>query len=171
MVLTVKKSIVRWKQGAGMRILFIKIAALQGPDRSPTGEATEAAIAAEGYEIQSLAVQLVDCNAPQTANLASALAPQAILVEAIGDMIEHPCLINLTQIMRRIMSKTRIVWLSDAPVSQWREVLTNQPQIDYILRWGDIDSLLGLIENLDSGQPTPQRSGIAYWSGGQPVLF
>jgi len=171
MVLAVKKTRIEWKQRTGMRILLLYTTAPFESDPRPTRSTTETALAACGYDIQALAVHLANCKAPQAANMASSFGPQAILVEAIGDAFDHPCLVELTQIIRRIMPKTRIVCLSDAPSSRWREALISQPQIDYILRWEDTDSLLGLFEDLEAGQQTPQCSGIAYWYHGQPVLF
>ena len=65
---------------------------------------------------------------------AVAQQPDAILIGHSGSTSAHPIIADLTRRLKAVMPAIRIIYGGVFPTYHWREVLSQEPQVDVIVR-------------------------------------
>ena len=87
-----------------------------------------------GHQVRLLDAEFGPMSTRQIVEQAVALAPQAILVGHSGSTSGHPIVAEITRAIRAVLGKTWIAYGGVFPTYHWREILTEEPQIDVIVR-------------------------------------
>jgi anaerobic magnesium-protoporphyrin IX monomethyl ester cyclase len=88
--------------------------------------------------------------------------PDAILLGHSGSTSGHPIVVELTRALRRAMPDAWIVYGGVFPTYHWREILSQEPQIDFIVRGEGEETTPRLIRALESGGNLLAVRGIAF---------
>lgn len=94
--------------------------------------------------------------------------PDALLVGHAGSTSAHATIAALTREVRARRPTVRIIYGGVFPTYHWREVLTEQPQVDVIVRGEGESTAVKLLAALESGAPLQGVRGIAFRVGGVP---
>jgi len=125
-------------------------------------------------------VELLDAEfGPMTTQAVAAevrrRAPEAVLVGHSGSTSGHPSAAAITRAVRSVCPGTWIVYGGVFPTFHWREIMTEEPQIDVIVRGEGEETSVRLIEAVGTGNPLENVPGIAFRSarsgpGGVPPI-
>ena len=121
-----------------------------------------------GHEVQLLDAELGPLSTHQIVKQATSYAPEAILISHSGSTSGHPIVAEITRLLRRSLAKTWIIYGGVFPTYHWREILTDEPQINFIVQGEGEETTLRLIHALETGEFFPTIPGIAYWYAGRP---
>ena len=122
-----------------------------------------------GHQVRLLDAEFGPMSARQIVEQAVALAPQAILVGHSGSTSGHPVIVEITRALRAVLAKTWIVYGGVFPTYHWQETLTEEPQIDVIVRGEGEETGTRVIRALETNAPFEAVSGIAYRKQGVPL--
>ncbi len=95
-------------------------------------------------------------------------APTAVLIGHSGSTSGHPIVVELTRALRDALPAVRIIYGGVFPTYHWREVLTAEPQIDFIVRGEGEVTAARLAEALAAGRAPDSIPGLAFRRAGQP---
>jgi anaerobic magnesium-protoporphyrin IX monomethyl ester cyclase len=121
-----------------------------------------------GHQVQLLDAEFGPMSTKNIVEQAVALAPQAILVGHSGSTSGHPTVAEITRAIRTALAKTWIVYGGVFPTYHWREILTEEPQIDVIVRGEGEETGARVIHALETHTPLEIVSGIACRKQGVP---
>lgn len=94
--------------------------------------------------------------------------PDAILLGHSGSTSAQPIINEITKLVRQANATVKIIVGGVFPTYHWKEILENNPQIDYIVCGEGEDVCLKLIEALDQQLPLEQVRGLAFKVHGIP---
>lgn len=100
---------------------------------------------------------------------ACSFAPDVILIGHSGSTSAHPVIAKITCELRRSLPHITIIYGGVFPTYHWREILRDNPQIDFIVRGEGERTTLALITALEERCELGEIRGIAYREGGVPV--
>jgi len=119
-----------------------------------------------GHEVQLINADLGPMPVDQTMSEIADSAPNAILIGHSGSTSAHPTVVALATQIKAILPYVTIIYGGVWPTYHWRDVLTECPAIDIIVRGeGEATTpklMAGLSGNLN------QINGIAYRRDGKP---
>lgn len=95
--------------------------------------------------------------------------PQAVLLGHSGSTSAHPAVAGLARALKRARPGLVIIYGGVFPTYHWREVLEQDPAIDFIVRGEGERTAPALIAALERGEPLAGVRGIAYREEGQAV--
>jgi len=121
-----------------------------------------------GHQVRLLDAEFGPMSTRQIVEQVVALAPQAILVGHSGSTSGHPIVAEITRAIRAVLGKTWIVYGGVFPTYHWREILTEEPQIDVIVRGEGEETGARVIRALETNAPLEVVSGTAYRKQGVP---
>jgi anaerobic magnesium-protoporphyrin IX monomethyl ester cyclase len=118
-------------------------------------------------------VQLLDAefgplSVQQIVKQATSYSPEAILISHSGSTSGHPIVAEITRTLRRALPKTWIIYGGVFPTYHWREILNEEPQINFIVRGEGEETAVRLIHALETRGHFQAIPGIAYWFNGRP---
>ncbi|MDR3414584.1 MAG: magnesium-protoporphyrin IX monomethyl ester anaerobic oxidative cyclase [Nevskia sp.] len=118
-------------------------------------------------------VRLLDADREDLApSLAVARAlewtPDAVLIGHSGSTSGHPEARAITRSLKTVHPGIHLIYGGVFPSYHWREVLTQEPQIDVVVRGEGEDTTVRLMRALQDGSPLDAVRGIAYRIGGAP---
>ena len=87
-----------------------------------------------GHQVRLLDAEFGPMSTRGIVEQTMAFAPQAVLVGHSGSTSGHPIVAEITRAIRAVLGKTWIVYGGVFPTYHWREILTEEPQIDVIVR-------------------------------------
>ena len=87
-----------------------------------------------GHEVQLLDAEFGPMSIREIVEQVAAIAPEAILVGHSGSTSGHPIVADITCAIRVVLPETRIVYGGVFPTYHWREILTEEPQIEIVVR-------------------------------------
>jgi anaerobic magnesium-protoporphyrin IX monomethyl ester cyclase len=122
-----------------------------------------------GHEVRLLDAEFGPLSVQQIVDQVTSFAPEAVLIGHSGSTSGHPGVAEITRAIRRSLSKTWIIYGGVFPTYHWREILTDEPQINYIVRGEGEETAVRLIHALETGRFFPTIPGIAYWYHGMPI--
>jgi len=88
--------------------------------------------------------------------------PDAILLGHSGSTSGHPMVCELTRALRAALPGVWIVYGGVFPTYHWRDILSEEPQIDFIVRGEGEETAPRLIAALESGRSLLAVRGIAF---------
>jgi anaerobic magnesium-protoporphyrin IX monomethyl ester cyclase len=122
-----------------------------------------------GHEVRLLDADCGPLSTEQIVEQAVECAPDAILVGHSGSTSGHPMVAAVTRAMRAALPAAWIGYGGVFPTYHWREVLSEAPQIDIIVRGEGEDTAPRVIQALETGTRLEAIAGIAFRQHGVPV--
>ena len=122
-----------------------------------------------GHAVQLLDAEFGPLSIRQIVKQAASFAPEAVLVSHSGSTSGHPIVAEMTRALRRALPKAWIIYGGVFPTYHWREILTGEPQINFIVRGEGEQTATRLIHALETRTPFQAIPGIAYWYNGWPT--
>jgi len=121
-----------------------------------------------GHDVRLLDAEFGPLSVHQIVDQVTGIAPEAILISHSGSTSGHPIIAEITCAIHRVLAKAWIIYGGVFPTYHWREILTDEPQINYIVRGEGEETGVRLIHALETGIFFPTIPGIAYWYAGRP---
>ncbi len=122
-----------------------------------------------GHDVSLLDAEFGPLSVDEIVDHARRLAPEAILIGHAGSTSGHPIAAQITRALRAALPVTWIIYGGVFPTFHWRDILIDEPQIDYIVRGEGEETILQLIGALQTGRPLDDLPGIALRIAGQPL--
>lgn len=122
-----------------------------------------------GHEVKLLDAELGPMSVDQIVRQVATYAPDAVLISHSGSTSGHPIISRITRLIRRLLAKTWIIYGGVFPTYHWREILTDEPQINIIVRGEGEATIVQLIEALEANRPLQFVLGIAFWEYGRAL--
>ncbi len=120
-----------------------------------------------GHEVQLLDAELGPLSTKKIVEQVVAYAPEAILIGHSGSTSGHPIVAEISRAIRAILP-ARILYGGVFPTFRWREILSEEPQIDVIVRGEGEETGLRIIRALETNTSLGAIPGIAYRKQGVP---
>ncbi|MCB9795413.1 MAG: magnesium-protoporphyrin IX monomethyl ester anaerobic oxidative cyclase [Alphaproteobacteria bacterium] len=121
-----------------------------------------------GHEVSLLDCEFGPLTLPQIRARVRAQAPDAVLIGHSGSTSAHPTVAGLTRALRADLPGLHIVYGGVFPSYHWREVLTECPWIDVVVRGEGERTATLLMNALDAGGSLYEIPGLAFLDGGRP---
>lgn len=122
-----------------------------------------------GHQVELLDADLTNLEHAVIVDEVCRRAPQALLVGHAGSTSAHPTIAKLTAAIRQRAPGIVIVYGGVFPTYHWREVLSEQPQVDVIVRGEGEDTAVKVMAALEAGSPLDDVKGIAFRKLGAPL--
>ncbi len=122
-----------------------------------------------GHDVTLLDAEHGPLDLPEIVAAAVAHDPEAILIGHSGSTSVHATVAALTRLLSRALPGVVLIYGGVFPTYHWREVLTEEPQIDVIVRGEGEATATRLIAALCEGTPLEAVAGLAIrGDDGQP---
>lgn len=121
-----------------------------------------------GHQVELLDADLIDQPHDSIVEEVCRRAPEALLVGHAGSTSAHPTISKLTRAIRARSPAIRIIYGGVFPTYHWREVLSEEPQVDAIVRGEGEDTAVKLMHALEHGTALEQVKGVAFRRLGLP---
>jgi anaerobic magnesium-protoporphyrin IX monomethyl ester cyclase len=121
-----------------------------------------------GHDVRLLDAEFGPLSLSQIVNQASSFAPEAVLISHSGSTSGHPVVVEITRTIRRMLPKPWIIYGGVFPTYHWREILADEPHINFIVRGEGEETAVRLIQALETGSPFQTIPGLAFWYQGRP---
>ena len=121
-----------------------------------------------GHDVHLLDADLDPLSYHQIVDRVTSYAPEAVLIGHSGSTSGHPVIAEITRLIRRELARVWIIYGGVFPTYHWREILADEPQINYIVRGEGEQTIVRLVHELETGSFFPTIPGIAYWRDGIP---
>ncbi len=115
-----------------------------------------------GHQVELLDADLTNLAPERIVEEICRREPEAVLVGHAGSTSAHPTVVLITRTLRARLPKLRLIYGGVFPTYHWREVLQEEPQVDFIVRGEGEDTIVRLIAALESGAKLESVRGIAY---------
>lgn len=115
-----------------------------------------------GHDVRLLDAEFGPMPTKNIVAQAVAFAPDAVLVGHSGSTSGHPIVAEITRVLRAALPHTWIVYGGVFPTYHWREILTEEPQMDVIVRGEGEETTPHVIHSLEASLPLERILGIAY---------
>ncbi len=106
-----------------------------------------------GHHVQLIDAELGPMPLSEIVARGRALAPEAILLGHSGSTSAHPIVAGLTRLLRVALPHVWMVYGGVFPTYHWREILCEEPQIDFIVRGEGEATVVKLVDGADRGRP------------------
>jgi anaerobic magnesium-protoporphyrin IX monomethyl ester cyclase len=121
-----------------------------------------------GHQVRLLDAEFGPLSVHQIVDQVKSYKPQAILIGHSGSTSGHPIVAETTRAIRRMLSKTWIIYGGVFPTYHWREILMDEPQINFIVRGEGEETTVRLIDELENRSYFPTIPGVSFWYDGRP---
>ncbi len=115
-----------------------------------------------GHDVRLLDAELGPVSTKNIVAQAVAFAPDAVLVGHSGSTSGHPIAAEITRVIGAALPQTWIVYGGVFPTYHWREILSEEPQIDVIVRGEGEETTSRVIHSLEANLPLERIPGIVY---------
>lgn len=122
-----------------------------------------------GHDVTLVDADLDDLSDAEILRRIRALAPDIVLVGHSGSTSAHPVVSRITRALRVLLPRVPIVYGGVFPTYHYREVLREEPQIDFIVRGEGERTTLELVSALARGDDVEAIAGVAYRGGAEIV--
>jgi len=122
-----------------------------------------------GHEIQLLDAEFGPMLVKDIVERTLTYAPDAVLLGHSGSTSGHPVIVEITRALRAALPRAWIIYGGVFPTFHWQDILSEEPQIDIIVRGEGEEIILNLIQVLESNSPLQKVLGIAYRESEIPV--
>jgi anaerobic magnesium-protoporphyrin IX monomethyl ester cyclase len=93
--------------------------------------------------------------------------PQLLLVGHAGSTSAHPVVASLTRRVKRLLPGVTVIYGGVFPTYHWRQVLDEEPQLDFVVRGEGEATCLALVTALFDGTDLESIRGLAFRKGGR----
>jgi anaerobic magnesium-protoporphyrin IX monomethyl ester cyclase len=121
-----------------------------------------------GHEVRLLDAEFGPMSTREIVAQVVTFAPQAVLLGHSGSTSGHPVVASIARAIRETLPGVKIVYGGVFPTFHWREILTEEPQIDVIVRGEGEETAVRVIHALETGIPLDGVPGIAFRNHGVP---
>jgi anaerobic magnesium-protoporphyrin IX monomethyl ester cyclase len=118
-----------------------------------------------GHQVRLVDGELGPLSKEDICAEAVAFDPQAVLFGHSGSTSAHPVIAGMSRAIRERLPEARIVYGGVFPTYHWREILSEEPQIDCIVRGEGEAAILELAKALERGTSPTGIRGLVYRSG------
>src|SRR5215470_5118296 len=115
-----------------------------------------------GHRVELLDAEFGPMRLGEIVRQAVAYRPDAILLGHSGSTSGHPIVVELTRALRAAMAEPWIIYGGVFPTYHWREILAQEPQIDFIVRGEGEETTQRLIRVLETGGKLLAVRGIGF---------
>ena len=122
-----------------------------------------------GHEVKLLDADIDNMKPDRIAAEIADRNPEIILLGHSGSTSSQPFIEEITRLVRERRPAIKTIIGGVFPTFHWREILTQNPQIDYVVCGEGEAICLNLITAIENGQPVAEVLGIAFRSSGQAV--
>lgn len=120
-----------------------------------------------GHSVSLLDAEFGPMSVAQILDAVRAQAPDAVLLGHSGSTSAHPTVVAITRAVREALPATVIVYGGVFPTYHWRDVLSEEPQIDVVVRGEGEDTVVRLMDAIAAGAELSAVKGIAHRSKGE----
>jgi anaerobic magnesium-protoporphyrin IX monomethyl ester cyclase len=121
-----------------------------------------------GHEVRLLDAEFGPMSTEEIVAQAVTFAPQAVLLGHSGSTSGHPAAARITRALHAVLPAAWIVYGGVFPTYHWREILTEEPQIDVTVCGEGEETILRVIDAIETDSPLEDVPGIAYRREGVP---
>ena len=121
-----------------------------------------------GHLVQLLDAEFGPMPLPDIVRHTASFAPDAVLIGHSGSSSAHPVVREITRLLKQAMPALRIVYGGVYPTFLWERILTEEPQIDVIVRGEGEETVVRLVDALERNADLDAVSGLAYRRGDRP---
>lgn len=115
-----------------------------------------------GHNVTLLDAEHGPMDLDEICRRAVAHAPEAILFGHSGSTSIHPTVAALSRVLARMLPEAVLIYGGVFPTYHWREVLTEEPQIDIIVRGEGEATVVRLLDALAANTPLAAVPGLAF---------
>ena len=119
-----------------------------------------------GHEVCLLDGELTNMATRDIVARAVSWSPEAVLFGHSGSTSAHPIIAEVSRAIRRALPNAWIICGGVFPTYHWKEVLEEEPQIDFVVRGEGEHTAMALIGALEQGENVDTIKGIAYRKDG-----
>lgn len=119
-----------------------------------------------GHEVQLLDAEFGPTPEKRILQSVSTYAPDAILFGHSGSTSAHPIVADLSRAIRSVLPKAWMIYGGVFPTYHWREILSREPQIDFIIRGEGEETGTRLVQALETNTALASIPGIAFRNQG-----
>ncbi|MDR2946077.1 MAG: cobalamin-dependent protein [Candidatus Adiutrix sp.] len=159
----------------GMKILLVNVPHLSIGSRLPKEHLPPLGLLAIGGPLIDVGhdVELYDADyynyaTQQVADEVLKRKPDAVMMGHSGSTSAQPVINEITRMIRAKNARMKIIIGGVFPTFHWREVLANNPQIDYIVCGEGEATVPKLVHALEHGLPPETIAGLAFRTQGVP---
>ncbi|MBA4387266.1 MAG: magnesium-protoporphyrin IX monomethyl ester anaerobic oxidative cyclase [Verrucomicrobia bacterium] len=122
-----------------------------------------------GHDVQLLDAEFGPMPTQAIVDHVRAAAPDALFIGHSGSTSGHPGVAGITRAIRRVMPAITIVYGGVFPTFHWKDILSEEPQIDVIVRGEGEETAVRLAKALEENTALAGIPGIAFMKDGKPV--
>jgi len=115
-----------------------------------------------GHEVRLIDAEFGPMSTVEITKHAADFNPSAILISHSGSTSGHPAVVEITRALRKVLPTVRIIYGGIFPTYHWREVLAEEPQIDFIVRGEGEITAMKLATALEAGADPGSIEGLAF---------
>lgn len=119
-----------------------------------------------GHEVKLLDAEIGPLDTDAIVSRVQAEYPDAILIGHSGSTSAHPTVCELTRRFRLALPQTTIVYGGVFPTYHYREILEQEPQIDFVVRGEGEATIRNLMQVIDNAGDLESVAGIAFLQDG-----
>ncbi len=123
-----------------------------------------------GYEVKLLDAEFGPMGAEDIVAEASRYQPDAVLLGHSGSTSGHPGAVEIARALKSQFPELWIIYGGVFPTFHWRQVMEQEPAIDFIVRGEGEQTIVRLIAALDCVKPWVARAGPAGFAVGRRAL-
>ena len=120
-----------------------------------------------GHDVRLLNADLAPLTIPQIVTRARDEKPDAIMMGHSGSTSAHPTVAKIAQLLRTALPGTIQIYGGVYPTYHWQDVLTQCPEIDFIVRGEGEETTLALVQALATGADPSLLPGLAWRQNAQ----
>ena len=121
-----------------------------------------------GHEVKLLDAEFGPLTYHDIVLEVQAFDPDAIMLGHSGSTSAQPIINDITKLVRQANSRVKIIIGGVFPTYHWKEILQNNPQIDYIVCGEGEEITLNLITALEKNNPIETVRGLAFTLNSTP---
>lgn len=122
-----------------------------------------------GHDTHLIDGELAPLSTREIVARAVALGPDAVLFGHSGSTSAHPIIAEVSRAIRAALPRAWIVYGGVFPTYHWREILEEEPQIDFIVRGEGEHTATALLSAVEAGESVDDLPGIAFRREGRPI--
>ncbi len=122
----------------------------------------------EGHEVSLLDGELGPMSLAAIVEEAVRRAPDAVLFGHSGSSSGHPIIADVARRVHQALPDARIIYGGVHPTYFWREILSSEPWVDFIVKGEGEETARRLMAALERGREVHEVPGIAFRHDGKP---
>jgi anaerobic magnesium-protoporphyrin IX monomethyl ester cyclase len=120
------------------------------------------------HDVRLIDAEFGPMSVPEIVRQIVHAGPDAVLIGHSGSTSGHPSACQIARAARRVLPRVPIVYGGVFPTFHWRDVLSDEPAIDFVVRGEGEETIVRLFHALRTGRSPATVAGIAYREGGVP---